>query len=217
MIALARQPAIVLDAALGPRDDPLVALLEPAYRSLGPAPSTDEDAAGLLVAGDGSPIGQRRIFERAAEAGRALPPRFIPHRLSNGAASQLAIRFQHTGRVLTFADGPASLARAIAFGVASLESGSGPGRWIVLGGRVDGFDEERVRGAAVALELASTPETPFARLRSSEDARGAGVVPADSESLLSLLSRPDEWNGEIAFRDPAGAGGRRPWTRVRRV
>jgi hypothetical protein len=200
MIGLCAEPALVREAALGPRDDPLVALLEAAYRRLSPAPNTDEDPAGLIVAGDGSRIGQRRVFERAAEIGRALPPRFIPHRLSNGAASQLAIRFQHTGRVLTFPDGQASVFRALAFAVTSLEAGRNPPRWILLSGVVDGFDPEKVTGASVALEFRR--EAPFARFRSSDDLGDAAEAPSDSASLLLSLAQIGDWESESAFRDP---------------
>ncbi|MGH9442046.1 MAG: hypothetical protein ACRD16_07200 [Thermoanaerobaculia bacterium] len=199
------EPALVREAAVGPRDDPLVALLEAAYRRLAPAPGTDKDPAGLIVAGDGSRIGQTRIFERSAEIGRALPPRFIPHRLSNGAASQLAIRFQHTGRVLTLADGPASVFRALAFTVASLEASVGPPRWILLSGNVEDFGPERVTGAAVAIEFRRDLPQPFGTFRS-------GAVPprtaaSDSISLVLSLASLREWQSEIAFRDPERTGG----------
>ena len=210
MIALCAEPALVREAALGPRDDPLAALLEAAYRRLSPPPSADEDPAGLIVAGDGSRIGQRRIFERAAEVGRALPPRFIPHRLSNGAASLLAIRFQHTGRVLTFPDGPASLFRALAFAVTSLESGSNPPRWILLSGIVEGFDPDKVTGSAVAMELRRSDPRPFARFRSGRR-REAPASPSDSAALLLSLARIGEWESETAFADPERRGAAELW------
>ncbi len=207
MIGVAREPALVLEARLGPRDDPLVALLDAAYQKLAPPPGAEE-LPGLIVAGDGSSVGQRRIFERSLEVGRALPPRFIPHRLSNGPASQLAIRYQHTGRVLTFADGRASLFRALAFTVASLETGLAPSRWITLCGEVDDFDAERVRGAAIAFETADAAR-PFARLRSGAPA-GSATAPSDSRSLLFSIAQAAGWPSEQVFRDPereAASGG----------
>jgi hypothetical protein len=206
VIALHGEPALVQECALGPRDDPLVALLEAAYRALGPEPSTPENTATLVVAGDGSTVGQRRIFERAAEIGRALPPRFIPHRLSNGAASQLAIRFQHTGRVLTFADGPASLFRSLRFLAASAEAALGPGRAILLCGDVDDFDSDHVRGAAIALELRRESPRTSALFRTAASAGDAEATPSDSRSLLVCLGRVKDWPSAQAFCDPEKRG-----------
>lgn len=217
MSAFGGEPALVREAALGPRDDPLVALLEAAYRSLSPAASAEEDPAGLIVAGDGSRVGQRRIFERAAETGRALPPRFIPHRLSNGAASQLAIRFQHTGRVLSFPDGQASVFRALAFAVASLEAGAGPRRWILLSGTVDGFDQEKVEGVSLALELRRDDPSPFVRFRSDRGPGDAEEGPGDSRSLLLSLAGMRSWESGKAFRDPERREAVELWIRGERA
>ena len=206
MTGLSAEPALVLEAPLGPRDDPLVALLESAYRKLSPEPHADADSAGLVVAGDGSSIGQRRIFERAAVIGRALPPRFIPHRLSNGAASQLAIRFQHTGRVLTLADGQASLFRALAFVVTSLEAGMAPARWIVVSGHVEHADQDKVGGQAVALEFRRDAERSLASFRSTGGPGSSAVAPSDTPSLLLTLARAAEWTSELAVCDPEGTG-----------
>lgn len=201
MTDLSLEPAIVREAALGPRDDPLAALLESAYRALAPAPHSEADPAGLLIAGDGSSVGQQRIFERAAEVGRALPPRFIPHRLSNGAASLLAIRFQHTGRVVTLSCGRASLFRALAFAVTSLDAGLSPERWIVLSGDVDQTEPERVCGHAIALELRRDSSRKLASFSASENPTGL-EVPAEGASLAQTLSLPRDWPGRIAFCDP---------------
>ncbi len=213
MTDLSLDPATVLEAALGPRDDPFAALLEAAYRKLDAPPDSEADPAGLLVAGDGSSIGQRRIFERAAEVGRALPPRFIPHRLSNGAASLLAIRFQHTGRVVTLADGPASLFRALAFVVTSLDAGLLPARWLVLSGQVDGYDQERVRGQAIALEFRRDARSRLASFHAGENPGSGAPSPGDAPSLLRTQSRPRDWKEMLAFRDPEAAEEGRFWVR----
>ena len=205
MTDLSLEPATVEEAPLGTRDDPLAALLEAAYRKLAPDPGSEAEPAGLLVAGDGSSVGQRRIFERSAELGRALPPRFIPHRLSNGAASLLAIRFHHTGRVLTLADGPSSLFRALAFAVTSLDSKLPPARWIVLSGDVDGFDSTTVRGYAIALELRRSAPRKLASLFAGSGPAGAAES-TDGRSLARRFSRPGEWPERVAFCDPERAG-----------
>ena len=150
MTVLTRGPVFVSSAPAGLAPDPLTCLLEQAYRAL--APVGPAAHSGLLVASDGSRIGQRRVFQLAAKHLGKIPPKSIPFRLSNGPASFLAIAHGHTGRVLTFPDGESSLPRALAYVEEILRAGIGPDVWIVLaGGSAEITDP--VRGWAFAVEM----------------------------------------------------------------
>jgi hypothetical protein len=150
MTVLSRGPVFVSSAPASLAPDPLTCLLEQAYQML--APVGPAARSGLLVASDGSKIGQRRVFHLAAKRGGKIPPKLIPFRLSNGPSSFLAIAHGHSGRVLTFADGESSLPRALAYADQMLRAEIGPPSWVVLAGEASEIADP-VRGWAFAVEL----------------------------------------------------------------
>ncbi len=131
---LANGPVVIWEADETLAPDPLTCLLEVAYRRVAAGISPPD--TGLLIAGDGSRVGQERVFRLALRRGGKIPPRLLPFRLSNGPASHLAIAHGHTGRVVTIASGADSLPQALRFARASLDGGVGPRAWIVLAGDV---------------------------------------------------------------------------------
>lgn len=184
MIRIHSGPAAVFDATVASREDPLVRLLDAAYAQVEHRERPDRE--GLLVAGDGSRIGQERVFERAAALRASLPPRLIPYRLSNGPASWLAIEHGYTGRVLTFPDGPGSIVRALHYLVTSVESGLSPSEWTVLAGRIDHFDGSAAHGVGVALVVGPDGERGAVELAS--DPAEAPSDPLDAVAALSRAS-----------------------------
>lgn len=213
MIRIYSGPAVCVEATVASREDPLVRLLDTAYRRL--THRENQQRAGLLVAGDGSKLGQQRVFEKAAVIHGSLPPRLIPHRLSNGAASWLAIEHGHTGRVLTFPDGPGSIVRALHFLVTSIEAGLAPADWVFLAGRVDHFEGTSARGVAVALVAGLEGGRGTIEVSPESDGDAAARDPIDIVAELSaesgareaiLTSRADRGSAFWTVRIALGPG-----------